>query len=343
MQVRRIGAVGGALATIGAALLAPPPPAAAEDFYSGKTLEIIVSSGVGADSYDTLSRLVARHIGRYLPGSPNVIVQNMPGAGGILAANQLYNIAPRDGTAIGMLDQSISEDQLFKVPGLKADVTKMSWIGRVISNDAVLIAWHSAAVKKIDDAYTKELIVCSTGSSSQLRWAMLKRLLGLKLRLVTGYKGTGDGLVAMERGEVEALSMPWTVFRAIRADWLRDKKVNVLLQTGLDKAPDLPDVPRLVDLGRNDEQRQILELFSQPEKIGRSLTAPPGLPPQRAAQLRSAFAATMMDPGFRADAARMRIELSPLPGGQLQAIIETSFDYPSTIVGKAAALIRNAE
>ncbi len=331
------------LAVIGAALSVPCIPAAAEDFYAGKTLEIIVPSGVGGDSYDTLSRMVAHYIGRYLPGNPSVVVQNMPGAGGILAANQLYNIAPHDGTVIGMLDQSIPEDQLFKVPALKADVTKMNWIGRIISNNAALFAWHSAAVKKIDDAYREPLIICSTGSASQLRWTMLKRLLGLKLKLVTGYKGTGDGLVAMERGEVEALSMPWTVFRILRADWLRDKKVNVLLQTGLDKAPDLPEVPRLVDLARNDEQRQILELFSQPEKIGRSLTAPPGVPAERIAQLRSAFAATLKDPGFIADAARIRIDLSPLPGEQLQAIIDRSFDYSPAIVAQAEALAQNAE
>jgi tripartite-type tricarboxylate transporter receptor subunit TctC len=342
MRIWRIGNLGGACAIIGLALSAPSITAAA-DFYAGKTLEIIVSSGVGADSYDALSRLVARHIGRHLPGNPNVIVQNMPGAGGILAANQLYNIAPRDGTVIGMLDQSIPEDQLFKVPMLKADVSKMNWIGRVISNNAVLVSWHTAAVKKIEDAYSKPLVVCSTGSASQLRWRMLKRLLGFKFELITGYKGTGDGLVAMERGEVEALSMPWTVFRAIRAEWLRDKKVNVLLQTGLDRAPDLPDVPRLVDLAGNDEQRQILELFSQPEKVGRSLTAPPGVPAERIAQLRSAFAATVKDPGFLADAARMRVDLSPLPGDQLQVIIEKSFDYSPAIVAKAQALTRAAE
>jgi tripartite-type tricarboxylate transporter receptor subunit TctC len=314
-------------------------PARAADFYRGKTLEIIVSSSVGADSYDALSRLVARHIGAHLAGDPNIVVRNMPGAGGILAANQLYNLAPRDGTTIGMLDQSIFETQLFKVPELKADVTKMNWIGRIIANNAVLFAWHTAAVKKIEDAHAKPLIVCSTGSSGQLRWTMLKRLLGFKFKLVTGYKGSGDGLVAMERGEVEALSMPWTVFRVIRADWLRDKKVNVLLQTGLDAAPDLPGVPRLVDLGRNAEERQILELFSQPEKVGRSLTAPPGLPPQRVAELRTAFMATVKDPDFLADAARMRLDLSPLPGGELQAIIEKSFDYSPSIVAKAEALI----
>lgn len=343
MLFRLIAKLGAAIAVIGVALSAPAVRAAAADFYRGKTLQILVSSGAGADSYDSLSRLVARHIGSHLPGDPAVIVQNMPGAGGILAANQLYNIAPRDGTVIGMLDESIYETQLFKVPELKADVTKMNWIGRIISNNAVLVAWHTAAVRKIDDAYVKPLIVCSTGSASQLRWTMLKRLLGLKLELVTGYKGTGEGLVAMERGEVEALSMPWTVFRVIRADWLRDNKVNVLLQTGLDKAPDLPNVPRLVDLARNDEERQILELFSQPEKVGRSLTAPPGLPPGRVAQLRSAFAATLKDPAFLADAARMRVDLSPLPGEELQAIIEKSFDYSPAIVAKAEALVRKAE
>jgi tripartite-type tricarboxylate transporter receptor subunit TctC len=333
----RSGPIGFAAALFAIALTSAPTQAG--DFYRGKTLEIIVSSSVGADSYDALSRLVARHIGAHLAGDPNVVVRNMPGAGGILAANQLYNLAPRDGTTIGMLDQSIFETQLFKVPELKADVTRMNWIGRIIANDAVLFAWHTAAVKKIEDAYTKPLIVCSTGSSGQLRWTMLKRLLGFKFKLVTGYKGSGDGLVAMERGEVEALSMPWTVFRVIRADWLRGNKVNVLLQTGLDAAPDLPGVPRLVDLGHNAEERQILELFSQPEKVGRSLTAPPGLPPQRVAELRAAFTATLKDPDFLADAARMRLDLSPLPGDQLQAIIEKSFDYSPAIVAKAEALI----
>ena len=242
-----------------------------------------------------------------------------------------------------MLDESIYQNQLFKVPALKADVTKMNWIGRIISNNAVLFAWHSAAVKTIDDTYTKPLIVCSTGSASQLRWTMLKRLLGLKLNLVTGYKGTGDGLVAMERGEVEALSMPWPVFRVTRADWLRDKKVNILLQTGLDKASDLPNVPRLLDLARNADERQILELFSQPEKVGRSLTAPPGVPAERVAQLRAGFAATLKDPRFVADATQMRIALSPLPGDQLQAIIQGSFGYSPAIIAKAEALTQSVE
>jgi tripartite-type tricarboxylate transporter receptor subunit TctC len=168
---------------------------------------------------------------------------------------------------------------------------------------------------------------------------MLKRLLGVKFKLVTGYKGTGDGLLALERGEIEALSMPWTVFRAIRADWLHGKKVNVLLQTGLDKAPDLPDVPRLIDLAHNDEQRQILELFSQAEKIGRSFTAPPDLPPARVAELRSAFAATLKDSNFLADIGKVQVDLSPLLGEELQATITQTWNYSPAIVEKAQALI----
>lgn len=335
MRIWHIGSFGAALSAL-AALLAG---AAGPGFYSGKTLQIIVSSGAGADSYDSLSRLIGRHIGAHLPGDPVVVVRNMPGAGGILAANALYNVAPRDGTVIGMLDQSIYQTQLFNVAELKADVTKMNWIGRITSNDAVLFAWHTAGVKRIEDAYRKQLIVCSTGSSSQLRWTMLRRLLDLKFKLVTGYKGSGECLTALERGEVEAMSMPWPVLRVIRGDWLHDNKIILLLQTGLDRAPQLPQVPRLIDLAGNDEQRQILELFSQPEKVGRSLVAPPALPSQRVAELRAAFTATLSDPDFRADAARMRVDLSPLPGDRLQAIIDKSFNYPAAILANAKALI----
>lgn len=341
MPARIISGLSAALALAGA-LLAPGVAAHADAFYQGKTLTILVASGVG-DSYDVLSRLVGRHIGRHLPGNPAVVVQNMPGAGGILAANQLYNLAPHDGTVIGMLDQSAFETQLFKMPGLKADVTKMNWIGRIISNNAALIAWRTAPVQKIADAYDRELVVSASGSSSRLRWTILKQLLGLKFKLITGYKSSVDGLLAMERGEADAVSMPWTVFRVMHADLLRDGKVNVLLQTGLERAADLPNVPRVVDLAHDDEQRQILELLLQPEKIGRSLTAPPGLPAQRTAELRAAFAATMTDAALLTDAERLRVALTPLPGDELQAIIEKSIAFSPAIVAKANALIHSAE
>jgi tripartite-type tricarboxylate transporter receptor subunit TctC len=169
---------------------------------------------------------------------------------------------------------------------------------------------------------------------------MLKNLVGVKFKLITGHKGATEGLLGMERGEVDAVSMPWTVFRVLRADWLRDKKVNVLLQTGLDKAPDLPDVPRLIDLGRDAEQRTILELFSQSEKIGRSFTAPPDMPPERVAELRAAYAATMQDADFLADAKVANVELDPMSGADLQAIIAKFFDHPPALVAKALALTK---
>ena len=311
----------------------------AQGFYQGKTLEIVVFGAAG-DSYDTLSRLVGRHIGKHLPGNPTVIVRTMPGAGGIVVANHLYNLAARNGTVIGMLDQSIFETQLFSPGSVKADVRKMNWIGRVISNNAGLYSWHAATVKRIEDSYTQELIVSSSGRASQIRWTMLKNLVGVKFKLITGHKGATEGLLGMERGEVDAVSMPWTVFRVLRADWLRDKKVNVLLQTGLDKAPDLPDVPRLIDLGRDAEQRTILELFSQSEKIGRSFTAPPDMPPERVAELRAAYAATMQDADFLADANVANVELDPMSGADLQAIIAKFFDHPRALVAKALALTK---
>jgi tripartite-type tricarboxylate transporter receptor subunit TctC len=311
----------------------------AQGFYQGKTLDIVVFGAAG-DSYDTLSRLVGRHIGKHLPGNPSVIVRTMPGAGGIVVANHLYNVAARDGTVIGMLDQSIFETQLFSPGTVKADVRKMNWIGRVISNNAGLYAWHTAAVKRIEDAYASELVVSSSGRASQIRWSMLKNLVGVKFKLITGHKGATEGLLGMERGEVDAVSMPWTVFRVIRADWLRDRKVNVLLQTGLEKASDLPDVPRMVDLGRNADERTILELFSQSEKIGRSFTAPPEMPPERVADLRRAYEATMQDPGFLADAKVANVDLDPMSGAELQTIIGKFFDHPPALVAKALALTK---
>jgi hypothetical protein len=216
----------------------------------------------------------------------------------------------------------------------------LTWIGRVISNNAGLYAWHTAAVKKIEDAYTTDLIVSSTGRASQIRWTMLKNLVGLRFKLITGHKGASEGLLAMERGEVDAVSMPWTVFRVMRAPWLREKKVNVLLQTGADAAPDLPSVPRVIDLAHNNEQRTIIELFSQAEKVGRSFSGPPDMPAERMAELRAAYEATLRDPAFQADAKTMDVTPDPMPGDAMQAMIAKFFDHPPALVARALALTR---
>jgi len=309
----------------------------AEEFFQGKDLEIIVSSGVGGSS-DTLARMLGRYFGRHLRGNPTVVVKNRPGAGGLAAANYLYNRAPRDGTSIGMLEQSIYEAQLFRTEGLIADVAKFNWLGRLMSNNAVLFAWHTAAVKNIDDAYRSELVVSASGRSSLMRWTALKKLTGMKLKLISGHQGTSEAILAMERGEVDALSAPWMVFRAAHADWLRDKQVNILLQTGLDRAPDLPEVPRTIDLGKDDEQRKFLEFFSQSERVGRSIAAPPELPTDRVAELRAAFVATLEDPDFVADSGRVQLTLDAMAGVDLQAMILKSLDYSPDFIERARAL-----
>lgn len=309
-------------------------PVHADDFYKDKTINFIIPSAAGG-GYDAYSRLIANHIGRHLPGHPNVVPQNMPGAGSIRATNFLYNIAPKDGTTIGMVDQAIHLNQILGAPELKADVTKFNWIGRILSNSAVLFAWHDAPVKTIQDAFSKELIVSTSGAASRLNWTVLNNLLGMKFRIITGYKGTADSRLAMERGEVHALSMPWSLLKIEGAELLAEKKINLLLQTGADKHPELPQVPRMIDLARTDAERKVLELFSSPSTIGRSVLAPPGLPTERVVALRAAFMASIKDPALLADVKKFKLELDPLPGEQLQASIAGSETFPPALIERA--------
>jgi tripartite-type tricarboxylate transporter receptor subunit TctC len=309
------------------------------DVAASKTFELVVSEAVGGGS-DTMARLVSRHIGRHLPGQPNVIVRNMPGAGGLVAANYLYNVAPKDGSTIGMVEQSIESQQLFHARGLMADVTRFVWLGRTMSNNAVLFAWHTSPVKRIEDAYDRELAVSATGQSSLMRWTALKRITGLKFKLIVGHQGTAEAGLAMERGEIDALSAPWVVLRATKANWLRDAKINLLLQTGLDRTAGLERIPRVVDLAKTDEQRAVLELLSQPERIGRSLAAPPGVSAQMAATLRTAMSETFADPQFLADAASLHIDLDPLGGEALQKMIREGMSYSPDVVARAETFVQ---
>lgn len=320
----------------------PAPPASAQapkDFYQNKSVELVISDGVGGGS-DTMGRLMGRYIGRYLPGNPLVVIKNMPGAGGLAGANYLYNIAAKDGSAFGMVEQSLHLTQIFKTKGLLADVRRFNWLGRVISNNAALFAWRDRPVQKIADAFDKELVIATPGLSSQMRWTVLKRLTGMKFKLIVGHKGTSEATLAMERGEVDAVAVPWTVLRVAHAGWLRDKQVNVLLQTGIDRAADLADVPRVIDMARNDEQRQILEIFSLSEKIGRSFVAPPEAPVERVQELRSAFTTALEDPALRAEVSALDLTLDPLGGQALQSLILRAFDYAPEIVSKAEALAK---
>jgi tripartite-type tricarboxylate transporter receptor subunit TctC len=309
--------------------------AADEPFYKGKTITFICASAPGG-GYDTYSRLIATHIVHHLDGNPSIVVQNMPGAGSIRASNQLYNVVKKDGTFIGMIDQAIYLNQILGTPELKADATKFTWIGRILSNSAVLFASSSAPVKKAQDLFTTEMIVAASGTASRLNWQVLNNVVGTKFRIISGYKGTSDSRLAMQRGEVHGLSMPWPVLKNEGAEMLKNKEINLILQTGIDKNPDLETLPRMVDLARNDDERKLLELFASPSTIGRSVVAPPDLPKERTAELRKAFMEAINDKAMLSDVARAKLDLDPLPGEQLQASIGGT-DIPPALVKRARA------
>lgn len=309
----------------------------AEDFYAGKNINFVIASAVGG-GYDTYGRLVAAHIGQNLPGHPSVVPQNMPGAGGIRAANYLYSVAPKDGLTIGMIDQAVCLDKILGKEELTAEPAKFNWLGRIASNNAVLFASSSAPVKKIEDALTQELIVAAPGTSSKLRWTVLKNVIGLNAKVISAYKGTNDSRLAQQRGEIHALSMPWTVLRVQEAASLKDKSIVVLMQTGIEKAADLQDIPRMIDLAKNEDDRALVRLFSSPDTIGRSVLAPPGLSAERVSELRRAFLATTKDPDFLKDVQKLNLDLDPLSGDELQTIVASGDQLSPALVGRARAL-----
>ena len=306
----------------------------AAEFYKGKTMTFIVGFGVGG-SYNRYSRLVAAHIGRYLPGNPKLVVQNMPGAGSVRATNHLYAVANQDGSVIGMIDQSIQAFELIGRKGLRAEVSKFNWLGRLVTNSAVLFAWHTAPIKKIEDALTTEFIVSASGSASRLNWTVLNKVIGTKIKMITGYRGSGESLLAMQREEIHGLSRPWSALKGSQGEWIKDRKIRLLLQTGAEKNADLPNVPRMLDLARNDNDRRLLAFFAGPSQVGRSVVAPPGVPKDRVALLRDAFWKAIHDDRFQKDLKRSKLSLEPLRGEALQKLVAMSRQVPPKILARA--------
>jgi tripartite-type tricarboxylate transporter receptor subunit TctC len=324
---------------VAALLVACCSVAAQEPFYKGKTISLIIGSNASG-GYDGYGRLLGRHLSKHIPGTPNIVPQNMPGANGVRAASYVYNVAAKDGTALGIFDQAMFLRQLLDVPGLKGDVKKFNWIGRLISNSGVLFAWHTAKVKKIEDAFSNELIVAASGAASRLNWTALNALAGTKFKLLTGYKGPATAKIAMMRGEVEALSLPWSALRAENPEWLRDKQINLLLQTG-DKNPGLEHLPRMVDLAKTEENRKVLEIFASPSVVGRAFVTTPDVPRERVEILRRAFTAMLKDPEFLADAKKIKFDLDPMPGAELQEFFNKS-SYPPALLARAKAVAKQA-
>ncbi len=312
------------------------------EFYAGKRLVIVVGSAAGS-GYDAYARLLSRHLGAHIPGAPQIVVQNMPGGGGLTAANYLYNIAVANGTVIGGLQRGLLISPLVMPEGVKYDVGKFRWLGSTNAETGVVAAWHTAPHRSIADVMTTEMVVGGSGpqTDSETTPRAYNRILGAKFRVVSGYESTSPILLAMERGEVQGIgNSSWSNWTTGFARYLKDGQVRLLLQSGLDRNPDLPDVPMALDLAKTPEARQSLELLLAPNKIGRPFVAPPGAPADRVAALQAAFEATMRDPALLAEAKAQNMEISPVTGGYIEQTAARLTAFPADVVKSAAAAIQ---
>jgi tripartite-type tricarboxylate transporter receptor subunit TctC len=322
------------------ALTAEGAPAENPTFFRNKTITITVGFSPGG-LYDLTARALARELGRHVDGNPSIIVQNMPGAGGTTALGYLFRSAPHDGTAIGMIKRSYATDSLFDAGGFQYDATQLPAIGSTSAEISVAVAWYTSKVKRFEDTYTTELSVGATSATDgTVRYAnLVKRLTPAKLRIVPGYPGGNDISLAMERGEIDAkFGWSWGSVKSRAREWLETKKINILMQMGMSKASDLPDVPFIMDYAKSDLDRRALELIFTPSSTAWPLVAPPKVPADRVAQLRNAFAATMKDPQFIAEAAKLNIEIDPIQGADMDAIVHRILGYDAATVQRAREL-----
>jgi tripartite-type tricarboxylate transporter receptor subunit TctC len=324
------------IAALAAGLWAVPSHAqSVVDFYRGKTLRVLIGVGVGGD-YDVQGRFLARHIGRHIPGAPSVVPENMTGAGGLKMANWLYDVAPKDGTAIGVIANNFPALQAAGGQGVQFDAARFQWLGAMTRETNTMVVWHTTGVKSVDDMRRTEVVAgaSSRGAITYTFPAMMNELLGTRFKIVTGYAGGNDINLAMERGEVGARINSWASWKVTRADWLRDGKIVIIAQGGR-RSPELPNVPSVEDLARNASDRQVIEMLMSGASLGRPFTAPPGTPPARVAALRAAFGKTMSDPKFRAEAAAAKMDLDPLSGEDMQSMIEALLKTPKAVAHRA--------
>jgi len=300
-----------------------------EDFYRGKRLTIYVgsSSGGGTDLY---GRTVARFLGKHIPGQPSVTVVNMPGANGLVLANQLHRSLPKDGTAIGTFDRAAALHAIWGNPAAQFQATELNWIGSANVDTSLCVAWHTSGIDTLDKFLTREVVL---GSSTIYHANLLNSLFGAKLKQVRGYPGGNDVVLALERGEVQGrCNWSWSSIISTRADWIRDKKLNVLLQFADEKHPELPNVTLVTDLAKTEQQRQMLDLVLSSQTMARPFAAPPGVPAERVIALRKAFMDVTKDPNFIAAATAQQLEVSPVSGEQIQDTLARISKTPKDVI-----------
>lgn len=310
----------------------------ADSFYNNKQISLIVGYNPGG-TYDLYSRFAAAWLPRYIPGNPKIIVRNMPGAGGAKAANFLYQQGSKDGLTIGMISQAAALQQVIQDPAVEYDVRKFEWIGRITPIVEVTAVWHTSPVKTIQEAMKRETVLAATaaGATSQIMPNVMNQIVGTKFKITKGYPGTTGGMLAMERGEVDIATTSWAGIKATKQDWLKEKKIKIILQDLPERDPELPDVPCLVELGTTPEQKQILGLYASGGAIGRAVMAPPGLPADVTKTYRDAFITMAKDPEFLADMQKTTLDVEPLTGEELQKVVVSSLEVPQAVRERAKA------
>jgi tripartite-type tricarboxylate transporter receptor subunit TctC len=328
--------------TMAFAALSSAQAQSSDAFYAGKNLEIYAGSSAGA-GYDLYARLLSRHIGKHLPGTPTIVVKNLAGAGGLRLANWLYSVAPRDGSVIGTFGRGVAFESLLNPKSDSFDGRKFGWIGSVNDEVSVCVAWNSSGVDKFEDVFAKELTVGSTGAGGDtfIFSTLLNGVLGAKLKIVSGYPGGNEISLAMERGEVQGrCGWSWSSLSATHAKWVEGGQVRVLAQLGLAKHPDLPNVPLALEFAKSDEQRDSLRLVFARQAMAWPFAAPPGTPAARVQDLRKAFMAALQDPALLADAGKGGFEVRPVSGEDIDTMLGQAFQIPEAVVKRTAGMLK---
>jgi len=334
--MNKVAAIGTMLLVLSAvAWRAPVQAQTAEEFYKGKQIRLIVGTAAGQD-YDTWARLIARHLTRFLPGNPAFIVENMPGAGHILATNYLFNLAPRDGMAIGMVSRNMTEAAIMRLPNVRFEPAKFNWIGSPELNHRVLFVNAASGFDRVSDLYARELIVGTPGGAQGVSAApiLLKNLLRMRLKIIQGYHSPGDVILAMARREVDGIVQSVGAPDGARRQWIESGQMRVLFSMERERVAGL-DAPTIFEFAKSEQQRQVLAFFSSSMELGRPLMAPPGVPAQRVAQLRGAFDAVVKDAAFLQEAAALGFELMPQSGDEIAARVAAVMATPKAIVDEA--------
>lgn len=338
--MRGLAATAAATATI-LLLLLPARAQTAEEFYRNKRLDLIVATTPGG-GVDSIARIFARAMPRYLPGNPSITVRNMPGGGGIEGANYIYNVAPKDGTAFGMMLQGVAFLPLFGEKQARYDATKFTWIGNANSEIGIFYVWHTSPVRSVRDLKDREVPAAATdgGSATAFNYRILNNLVGTKLKIITGYPGSNESFLALERGEVEGFFSVWSTLKG-RGNLIRDGLVRPIVLVAMAKIPDLPETPAAAELVQSAADRDVLELAVAPTVLSRPFVAPPGVPLERAKALQAAFLAAATDKSLQEEIAKAGVEVSKFQSGdEALAMLQHFYQAPSAAVARVSALLK---